>query len=267
MRVIRGILSTIITIAIFCCIFVLSASYSTSYIIKNEILSGNLKDKIVDEYIKTDDQEKKEVLKEILDLEDSIDLIDETINEFINYANNGKYESKDKLIDNIINFAIKNKALIERLSGEKYTEEQLRSEKVRNDISKALDDEFEEATDKMEVEAKDVIKVYGLFISKTVRFMIIIAIIALILVLMLINWSFISWMNYFGTSVIISGSLFTILYILSTILMDKLLEVLDITTTINLTILLLVGLGELFIGVMFIVIKSLFTKENKKLTE
>ena len=131
---------------------------------------------------------------------------------------------------------------------------------VRSDYEKK---KFKDANDEIDGDARDVIKVYGLFISNITRLIIILSIVTLIMLLMLVNWSFTGWMKYFGTPVLLSGIIYTVLYGLATAFMYKLIEMLEITTTINLTILLVVGLGELFVGVMFIVLKSLFTKTEK----
>lgn len=263
MRVVKGILSALISFVILILVLILTLSYSTSYIIKNEILSGELKDKIVDEYIKTEDKEKSEVLKEMLELDESVEIIDEIINEFANYINTGNMKSKDKIVKDIQTFAIKNKALFEKLTGETFDEEKIKSKETYDEIAKSLDDAFKDAGDEIDGDAKDVIKVYSLFISNTVRLIIILSIVTLIMLLMLINWSLTDWMKYFGTSLLISGILFTILYILTNAFMYKLIEMLEITTTINLTILLVVGLCELFVGAILIVLKSLFTKTEK----
>ena len=262
MKVIRGFFSGIIGLILFVAIFGLTFSFIIKGIIKNDILSGVVKERIITEYTKKVDPDIKETIEEILNQKEISDLAEDVIDEYIKYSKNKDHKVNKKLVDDIIEFCVKNKDLISKISNEEITEEKLRSQETYDNLTKSINEGFPEVENQIGDVGETVVEIYGIVVSDTTRLIVIGIIIGLILLLMLINWSLIKWMSTVGVSLIINGTLFSSIYVVIMIFKDKILNSLDFEVNLNPTTIIIIGASEIVIGIILLIVKAILSKNN-----
>ncbi len=261
MGVLRGFLSFIINIIIFCLLFALSLSYCIKGFVINDLLNGVIKDNSVSSNVS--DAEVKKAIKNIVDQKEINDLLEDLIDEYVKYTKDKTYRASKEFKDKIIDFMVKNKDSISKLSKEEVTIEKIRSEETYNNLTKALDDGFIEA-EKIIDDKEVLLDIYTITVSTTSRVILISIITLLIILLALINWSFINWIPYVSVPLIFCGSIFTSIYILIMKFSIEISNSLHLKVNINPKYILLTGLLELVIGILMLVIKSSIKKMNNK---
>lgn len=265
MKVVRGIFSGIFGIVLFGLIFALSFSYILKSVVSKDLLNGVLKQQILDQYNKEVNTEVKESIEELLGRNDISELANDILEEYAKFAKDKDYKVSDEFVDEIIDFCVKNKDIISRITKEEVTEEKLRSDETRTNLTKSLNEALPEISDKIGESGDIVMFVYGVIVSRFARIMTIFAIVTIILLIALITWSVYKWLTPLGISLIISGLLYIGLYICIMIFKAEILYGLDIDIKFNPTIIVIIGGAEFIFGIISLVIKKII--DNNRVVE
>ena len=267
MKVVRGIFAGIFGIVLFALIFALSFSYILKSVVSKDLLNGVLKQQILDQYTKEVNTEVKESIEELLGKNDISELANDILEEYSKFAKDKDYKVSDEFVDEIIEFCVKNKDLISRISKEEITEEKLRSDETRTNLTKSLNEALPEISDKIGESGDLVMFIYGIIVSRFARIMTILAIAMIILLIALITWSVYKWLTPLGVSLIVSGIIYIAIYVCTMIFKAEILYGLDIDIKLNPTIIVIIGGAEFIFGIIAIVIKKIIDGKSKQVEE
>ena len=262
MKVLKGLLSGIIGLLLFVLIVGLTFSYVMKSVLKKDILNGVVKDQVTKQYIKIEDEKVKEGIEELLGKNEVSDLAEELIDEYIKYTKDENYKVSDELVDKIVDFCVENKESISKFSKEELTEEKIRSKETYDNIKKTFDDGFKEVKKKLG-DGEVVVEVYGVIVSKTSRLIVVGIILGLIIIYSLLNWSFYKFLSPLGVSTIISGILYLGIYGLIMVFKDLILKSTELNINFNPKTILIAGIIELALGIIFIIIRDVIEKQNR----
>ncbi len=267
MNVLRVIGNILIGIVLFALIFGLTFIIRTKKFIEKDLLHEVMRASVEEAYKSNEEisTSQKELIDDMFNDKESSGIIEMVIDNYRGYKNESNYHVSKKDAQRLYDFVLKYKDKIYELSGE--------------DVSKMSEKEFEEFFDQEKIDeyAKDVfhdfdknveeegiqkaIDGYSFATSGNLKIILIISIIACILLLMLINWSLISWTFVTGICLIISGVLMSVIYFLINILKENILDT-NIKISINVSSYLITGIIEIVIGIVLLVIYEKFKKKE-----
>ena len=272
MKVLRIIGNILIGIILFALIFSLTFVRSTKNFLEKDVILGVIKGKITDTVKEESEKlsEKSEkLIDDMLQDDDVSDIIQMVINNYDNYQQNKtNFKVSEADIEKISSYAVKYKSSIVEISGNKikdlsdeefkkiFSSENINS--VANEIFNSIDGDVGEGID-------IAIKVYDKATSNTVLIILISAIVFFITLLLLINWSLYKWMIVTGISLVISGFLISLIYVVGLVFNDTIASI-DIIKKaigeINLTGYIIWGSIEIVVGIILLVIYTVIN--NKK---
>ena len=205
MNILKGLGIALICTAIVILLEMFSFSISIKHVFQNQIIGGAVKEKVLDSYLKENESVDKEKIENLINDNKSNEIIDNIINDYMKYLDNENNEISDKTVDSIVEYCLTHKDEISKISGREVSEEEIKSEETRNNISKSLNDGFKSFSEGFGTTEKSFVKSYGEFTSSKFRVTIIIIIVVLLGLLALIKWSTYRWLSSFGVAMIISG--------------------------------------------------------------
>ena len=169
------------------------------------------------------------------------------------YLEDKNYVVSKKTVNNVTNFYINH-----NIKNTKEIEMKLNIE-----IKKILTDDFKKIDNELGYSYTEAIKIYNKFISNNLIIILIILIVILILLLMVIKSSAYMWMFNYGIISILCGITICILY-LGLLIINKVINNLKFVSTINLNVILIIGIIEIIIGIFIIIIKKIIDKQIEK---
>lgn len=267
MKVVKGILSSIIGISLFAIIFALSFVYILRGILKDDVFGTLIENKVLTEYSEEESKDAKRAVEELIGKNEVSELAGDIIDEYIKYTKDENYEVSDEIVDKIVEFCVANRKTIARISKEEVTEEKIRSDETRTNIKKSLNEVFPEIKKDIGENGDKILFVYNLLTGKLLKLSLFFAIVFLIVLLALINLSVYKWLTTFGITLIVSGIIYTSLYVLLMAVKEEVLRELNLDINLTPTIIIIIGGVELVFGILSIIIKRIIDRMNIKVEE
>lgn len=279
MKALKIIGNILIGIILFCLIFALTFTQSTKKFLEKDLIMGVVKDRITNTIMEESGivtDKSKELLNEMLDDNESNNIVRMIIDNFDSYQNDKRnFKISDSDVEKIYSYATKYKSTIVQISGDKIkniSDEEFKKifsseniNKLANEIFSSIDNNIGDGVD-------IVIKAYSKATSKTAIIILISSIVFFTILLLLINWSWYKWMITAGICLIASGLLIGLVYVAGAIFNDVIVSVDFIKEAIgeiNLNGYLIWGLSELLIGILLIVMYGIIKSkiDNKQYKE
>ena len=144
----------------------------------------------------------KELIEKILNDKDTKELINKYVDTTIESISSDK-EVDINIEEDIITYIKENKDIVEEVTGEKITDEQIDElSKELNDksLSNAYKEKINETKSSFSGEQMNVLKSFGFVLSRNFRIILIILIIVNLLLIALIKWSLYKWISNFSYS-------------------------------------------------------------------
>lgn len=261
MKVLRGVLTFIVSFVLVILITLFTTVSSVKNIIQNQLIVEGAKQIILAENGE-EAREYVDVIDEIAKSNGASEIVDSVLNEYTEYLEIGDAELSDDTVNLIINFCIDNKEKIEKITGEEVDVNKIRSEESKKELKEGFGDAVEEINIPRDTPVSSIIITYGKFTSNSFKQNLLIIILVLVVLLMLLSWSLYKWTKPLGTVLLTSGILVTILYLLifaGTGIINKSLE-----TQINIdaNYLLISGIIEIVSGIILLVVYSIINKKK-----
>lgn len=274
MKVLRGFANFIIGLALIVLLFGLSLTFVIKTVVQDNIIISLAKDEILPKYLESDElkltDEQKNIIKELLEDKQANDILNAIMDNYVRYVSEEDYKVTQKDIDLITDFTIRHEEQFEKLTKEEFNKEDVYEnftvEKVTEgakNLFKMIDENFDTSS----IETKTtIIQTYNDTISTNTKMEIIGGIIVCIILLMIINWSLYKWMKTTGVSIIISGVLVSMVYFAIDIVKKYLTqEELGISLeSLNFNIIIIMGITEIVLGIIFIIGYSIIKKQSIK---
>ncbi len=274
MKVVRGILVFFINIVLLVLIISFSLLLRVKNFVEKDVVVPVIKEATMNA-LKDEDvtDEQKELIEDILADNSFEQIIDRIIQNFITFRTDKTYVLPKEDYDRFINFVLKYRDDINKVSNRSLSEQDIRDSLKYEDIKEYIIDvfdDFNENADREMIEA--VLDTYTNITSMLVKIIFVAAIVFQILLIMLVSWSLITWMLVAGIDLIISGVLvgilyFTLMVVRSLINVD--VEMMELIKSINLNGFIIMAIIEVSAGILLIVIYSILHKNMnaKKLNQ
>lgn len=261
MKVLRGVLTFIVSFVLVILITLFTTVSSVKNIIQNQLIVEGAKQIILAENGE-EAREYVDVIDEIAKSNGASEIVDSVLNEYTEYLETGDTELSDDTVNLIINFCVDNKEKIEKITGEEIDVNKINSEESKKELKEGFGDAVEEINIPRDTPVSSIIITYGKFTSNSFKQNLLIIILVLVVLLMLLSWSLYKWTKPLGTVLLTSGILVTILYLLifaGTGIINKSLE-----TQINIdaNYLLISGIIEIVSGIILLVVYSIINKKK-----
>ena len=272
MKVLRVIGNIILGIILFALLFSFLIITKTRNLLEGDLLKDTIKN-TVDEISNNDNnltESQKEAIDDMFKDSEVSSIINMILDNYKEYRTNSNYSVSYNDAKKLYDFLVKYKNEIKSNSDEdisKMTEAEFKEYFDNNKVDEFTKNAFQEFDKNFDKDTLNVaLDAYSFATSTFVRTALILVIIIFILLICLINWNFIKWMLIFGIDLIISGTLFIVLFILAEILKDKFLKE-SAKININFNSFLVSGILQLVFGIVFIVLyvilKNKFLKKDK----
>ena len=275
MKFLKVFSTVIISIALIIMIFALSMTFILKKVFQEEVLVGMAKNAIVDKYIEGGELnltiEQREVVKRILDDKAASGVLNMILDNYLAYSVLDDYNMSKKDYNTLIKFILRHVDDIDKVSDKKIDKEYIKNNLTYEEINKMAKDGFEiiDSEGGMELSEENIkaINAYAFAVSDELRSYLYTGIGIAILLLMLVNWSVITWMLPAGVSLIMSGTFVNMIYLLTEFLKDVLSTDADVgkyIVNINMSYTALIGISEFVLGIVLIIIKNKINKAEIK---
>lgn len=257
MKVLKGLGTIILAIMLVILITLLSLSMVFRNVLQKDVIISALKQEIRNDYENELNSFQKESMDKILNDKSVNKIVDNIIDDFIDYAEDKNNGVTKKTIDSIVGFVLEHKDSIEAINETKIDVEELTSDKSLKELENILNEAFNDLLDSTD---RNTVKTISYLFTKQFKVSVMISIVVIIILLMLISWSYYKWLLTFGISSIISGAFVLTLYIILKLLLGAIVND-DIVINIDPVIALVVGIVEIMVGILAIIVKNKIDRE------
>ena len=269
MKVLRVIGNILVGIILFALLFAFMFISKTKNLLEGDLLKDTIRN-TVEEISKNDNsltESQKEVIDDMFKDSDVSGIINMILDNYKEYRNDSNYSVSYTDAKKLYDFLVKYKSYIKSDSNEdisKMTEQQFKEYFDNKKVDEFTINAFKEFDKNFDQDTLNIaLDAYSFATSAFVRAILVVTIIVFILLLCLINWDFIKWMLVFGIDLIVSGTLFIILYFLAELVKDRLLKE-TAKINFNFTSFLVSGIIQVVIGIVLIVLYVVLEKKFKK---
>lgn len=263
MKVLRGVLTFIISFVLVILITSVTITSSIKGIIQEELVGEVAKQAVLTQ--SEDKEEAQEIvtkIDEIMNYNGTSEMIDAAINEYTEYLDTGDTELSDENVELVINFFKENKENIEKITGEELDMNEIDSQESRSNLRNGFKEAVNEINIPRETPISSIIITYGKFTSQNFKTTMIMIIIGLVLLLALISWSLYKWTKPLGSVLITSGIFVLLVYLLISVGLGLLNSQFESKLDINTKHLLISGILQLVSGIILLVIYSIINKKK-----
>ena len=272
MKALRNIFYVIIAIFLGIFINVLSLTLILKDVVQDEIITNSIKTSLVTGYLTKNigdidklTPQQKSMLEEFLNDNEINEIVNVLIDDYINYQSDSSYKISQNDVDKLKNYVIKHQNLIKEVSSEDVDINEIIKEITVDNIDKSAKKVSEQLED-LPAELKPVISSYKYIIDGPVKVILISLIIICIILMMLISWSLVKWMRATGICLITNGVLISLSYLFVEGFKNILLKAANISISFNnmsFNNILIIGILELIVGILFVVGFVLLNKKTK----
>ena len=271
MKGLRIVGSVLVGIILFVLIFGLSITKTTKKFFEKDLLIGLVKTSIVETLNKEAgkiEANKDAIIDEIFSDKETENIVHIVIDNFKKYQTDKiGFSVSDADVEKINSFALKYKNQISKIAGDKVedlTDEKLKEILSKENINNLSNRIYEEISSGIGDEVDEVFKIYEKLTSPKITWITISAIVFLIIVLGLINWSLYKWMMTTGTCLVLSGIIMCITY-LGCLFINEIISTVDLLNKtlghIDFSSYIIVGGIEIIVGTILIIV---YHKINNK---
>lgn len=260
MKGLRVFLIVVISVVLVFLISFVTVVSTVKKTLEGPILKEALKSTVKNEISGFKEEQIVEIDK-ILDSEETGDIIDSVLDEYVKYMDGETNEIGDQTIDILFDFIRKHKADIEKITGEEIDLNEIDTPENREDFKKSLNEGLEDLKKQENSEVNFAIKTYAKITSKRFLVKMICVICALIVIIGLLSWSLYKWLLPVGIVFIVSGVLSGILFVISLFANAILKSSTDVGFSLDYKFLLIIFLSELVGGIVFVVIQNILNKK------
>lgn len=262
MKVLRGLLIFIISFVLTFMVIGYTLTINMKSIVQEQLVGEIVKQAIVknaEENINIDLDSVDSVFKD----SDLSSIIDAAIMDYTDYVNGNISGVRSETIDKIIDFVTEHKEDLEQISGEKIDLSELQSQKVRDEITRSANESMQHMNVDKESPAITVVSTYGKIASDSFKYVVLGIMCVLVLLIGLIEWSFYKWMKPVGSSLITSGVIVSLFYVLIEVFSTFINQSIETSISIDGSKVLISGVIELVCGILMLIVYTIINKVIK----
>lgn len=266
MKVLRGILSFILSCLLFVVIFVLSISIVFNESVKKNLLPDIIRETII-KSINSNNQVDENTIRDKITTLTELDGFDELINKGIDEVIECKKDNRsvsDEAIDTFIEFIKKNKSKYEEIFDVKIEDNQFESDEFRDGIKSFFDEQIKRLDIPVDNTTLTIINTYKDITSSKYQIYLIIIGIILIVLIILVRWSWYKWLKDVSVPLLFSGINIGITCILFIALESFLKSTFGVSINIMSNKLIFIIVSEIILGLILYIIYRVIDKKKEK---
>lgn len=274
MKIIRKILVFILGFVLFNLVGAFFLSISIKNIVQEEVIGSVIKQSLVSS-IQTEQNitpEQQEIISKALDNEQIDKLLNNVTDELINTLGTDNQKLNSESINDLIDYFIENKEVLEQITGTSVAAEDLekfKSSEEYQEATNAITKSINETSKQLSPTEKKVIQGYSYMISDNFKLMILGCIAINILLIAFIQWSLYKWLAIAGRSLYMTGITLIVMYFGMGAISQMLLQEVNMSIELDANNILLMGIGTIIFGLLLVVwckiITNLINIHKKKI--
>ncbi|MBR4231386.1 MAG: hypothetical protein IKR74_04460 [Bacilli bacterium] len=259
MKLLRGPLNFILGFILLILIVALSISFKAKSFVENDFLIPTFKEMLVQGISQSDlNEDETKLVTKIIKDNDFDKILKRAVVNFKEYFTNKDYSLSKDDYELALNYVLRYREELNALEETDYSEEKIRellNYNDANDMVKELFDGIYEGADRESF--SKVITMYEMVISTGIKTILFLAIVVVLVLITLVNWSFYKWLVITGVDLIISGLLFSGIFALCHEARIKLIEtnsdITGVVNSININSFILIAFIEIAAGILMII--------------
>lgn len=274
MKIIRKILVFILGFVLFNLVGAFFLSISIKNIVQEEVIGSVIKQSLVSS-IQTEQNitpEQQEIISKALDNEQIDKLLNNVTDELINTLGTDNQKLNSESINDLIDYFIENKEVLEQITGTSIAAEDLekfKSSEEYQEATNAITKSINETSKQLSPTEKKVIQGYSYMISDNFKLVILGCIAINILLIAFIQWSLYKWLAIAGRSLYMTGITLIVMYFGMGAISQMLLQEVNMSIELDANNILLMGIGTIIFGLLLVVwckiITNLINIHKKKI--
>ncbi len=274
MKIIRKILVFILGFVLFNLVGAFFLSISIKNIVQEEVIGSVIKQSLVSS-IQTEQNitpEQQEIISKALDNEQIDKLLNNVTDELINTLGTDNQKLNSESINDLIDYFIENKEVLEQITGTSVAAEDLekfKSSEEYQEATNAITKSINETSKQLSPTEKKVIQGYSYMISDNFKLVILGCIAINILLIAFIQWSLYKWLAIAGRSLYMTGITLIVMYFGMGAISQMLLQEVNMSIELDANNILLMGIGTIIFGLLLVVwckiITNLINIHKKKI--
>ena len=260
MKLLKKLLNFILGLILLLLIIALSIAFSAKRFVEKDLLVPAFKEMLNQGMEQSDlNEEEKKLVNELIKDEDSEKIIKRAVQNFKDYFTNKDYSLSKDDYELALNYILRYREEINTLEETDYSEQKIRelfNYEDANDMIKELFDGLYEGAEREDIDT--VMNIYTKVTSTGIKTILFLAIVVVLVLITIVNWSFYKWLAITGTDLILSGLLFLSIFWLFYEAKTRLIQTTDesviaVMDSVNLKGILLMAFMEITFGVLMII--------------
>ena len=259
MKLLRGPLNFILGFVLFILIVALSMAFKAKSFVEKDFLIPAFKETLVQGISQSDlNEDETKLVTKIIKDNDFEKILKRAVVNFKDYFTDKDYSLSKDDYELVLNYVLRYREELNTLEETDYSEEKIRellNYNDANDMVKELFDGIYEGADRESF--SKVITMYEMATSTGIKTILFLAIVVVLVLINLVNWSFYKWLVITGIDLILSGLLFSGIFALGHEAKLKLIEansdIMPVINSININSFILIAFIEIVVGILMII--------------
>jgi hypothetical protein len=259
MKLLRGPLNFILGFILLILIVALSISFKAKSFVEKDFLIPAFKEMLVQGISQSDlNEDETKLVTKIIKDNDFDKILKRAVVNFKEYFTDKDYSLSKDDYELVLNYVLRYREELNTLEETNYSEEKIRELLNYNDANDMIKELFESVYEGNDRESIDkVVYIYVKATSTGIKTILFLAIVVVLVLITLVNWSFYKWLVITGIDLILSGLLFSSIFALCHEAKLKLIEansdIMPVINSININSFILIAFIEIVIGVLMII--------------
>ncbi len=259
MKLLRGPLNFIFGFVLLVLIVALSISFKAKSFVEKDFLIPTFKEILVQGINQSDlNEDETKLVTKIIKDNDFEKILKRAVVNFKDYYTDKDYSLLKDDYELVLNYVLRYREELNTLEETDYSEEKIRellNYNDANDMVKELFDGIYEGADRENF--SKVITMYEMATSTGIKTVLFLAIVVVLVLITLVNWSFYKWLVITGIDLILSGLLFSGIFALGHEAKLKLIEansdITGVVNSVNINGFIVIAFIEIVVGILMII--------------
>ena len=259
MKLLRGPLSFILGFVLLILIVALSISFKAKSFVEKDFLIPTFKEILVQSINRSElNEDETKLVTKIIKDNDFEKILKRAVVNFKDYYTDKDYSLSKDDYELVLNYVLRYREELNTLEETDYSEEKIRellNYNDANDMVKELFDGIYEGADRENF--SKVITIYEMATSTGIKTVLFLAIVVVLVLITLVNWSFYKWLVITGIDLILSGLLFSGIFALGHEAKLKLIEansdITGVVNSVNINGFIVIAFIEIVVGILMII--------------
>ena len=160
MKFVKGLLSLIVSSALFFLLLFYSLNMIFKGVIQKKFIGGIAKEEIITDYLEQEHIDNIDEVKKIFNDKKTEKIMNNLITDYMLYLSDNNHQVSKKTVQSIVDFCVEHKDEINNVSNSPVTADEIKSQETFDNISKSINDGFSDISKNIGDTPKEMVKIY-----------------------------------------------------------------------------------------------------------